>query len=65
MAQREDLNNKQLIENKFIEIKTDSRTGKRTVIHNYSTYSYLISTLEQTIEHLKNELNSKINQSLF
>ncbi len=65
MAQREDLNNKQLIENKFIEIKTDLGTGQRTVIHNYSTYSYLITTLEQTIEHLKNELNSKINQSLF
>jgi hypothetical protein len=62
MTQREDLNKKQLIENKFIEITTNLGTGERTVIHNYSTHSYLISTLEQTIIHLKNELNSKIKQ---
>jgi hypothetical protein len=57
MTQREDLNQKQLI-----EITTNLGTGERTVIHNYSTHSYLITTLEQTIEHLKNELNSKIKQ---
>jgi hypothetical protein len=45
MTQREDLNKKQLIENKFIEITTNLGTGERTVIHNYSTHSYLISTL--------------------
>jgi hypothetical protein len=42
-----------LIEDRFIEIKTDMRKGKVVITHNYSKPEYAIKTLENAINHLK------------
>ena len=42
-----------LIEDKFIEIKTDMRKGEAVIIHNYSKTMYAIKALENAINHLK------------
>ena len=42
-----------LIENRFIEIKTDMRKGEAVIIHNYSKKEYAIKVLETAIKQLK------------
>jgi hypothetical protein len=55
MTQREDLNNRNLIEDRFIEIKTDLSKGQVSIIHNYSDKKTLILTLENAIFYLKSK----------
>jgi hypothetical protein len=51
--QREDLNNKTLIEDRFIEIKNQLRTGEMHIFHNYDNIDNAIKTLENVIVFLK------------
>jgi hypothetical protein len=56
MTQREDLNNRKLIEDKFIEIKTDLGEGQVSIIHNYSDKKNVILALENAIFYLKSKI---------
>jgi hypothetical protein len=55
MNNREDLNNRKLIEDRFIEIKSDLHKGEVHIIHNYSDEKYVIMALENAIKHLKSK----------
>lgn len=49
---REPLQEK-LIEDRFIEIKTDMRKGKAVITHNYTKTEYAIKALENAINKLR------------